>query len=68
MKITHGGIGNRGEEMTVEMEGEAVMGAVLGATGGSGRSNCGKVWEMRNRAHNPLTRLSPFYILARIGP
>ncbi len=54
--------------MTVKMEGEAVMGAVLGATGGSGRSNCGKVWEMRNRAHNPLTRLSPFYILARIGP
>ncbi len=54
--------------MTTEMEGEAVMGAVLGETGGSGRSNCGKVWEMRKRARNPLTRLSPFYILARIGP
>jgi len=36
--------------------------------GTGGRPNCGKVWEMRKRACNPLTRLSPFYILARIGP
>ena len=46
--------------MMVEKEGEAVVGAASQIVG-----KCGKC---EKRAHNPLTRLSPFYILARIGP
>ena len=60
MKITHGGIENRRNVMAAGMEGE-VMEGKLGQIVGK----CGKC---ENGPAPPLTRLSPFYILARIGP